>query len=56
MIKAHFTVHTGSNSKGLSKSALAIGSSSHGGPIILERKKYGSDPGQFHYDIITDAE
>jgi hypothetical protein len=42
------------NSKGLSKSVLAIGSSS----VILERKKSGSDPeaGQFHYAMITDAQ
>jgi hypothetical protein len=33
----------------------AIGSSSHRGPVILERKKSGSDPGQFHY-AITDAQ
>jgi hypothetical protein len=33
----------GSNSKGLSKSILAIGSSS----VILERKKCGSDPDSF---------
>jgi hypothetical protein len=31
------------NSKGLSKSVLAIGSSS----VILERKKSGSDPDSF---------
>jgi hypothetical protein len=33
------------NSKGLSKSVLAISSSSHWGHVILERKKSGSDPG-----------
>jgi hypothetical protein len=35
------------HSKGLSKSVLAIGSSSHQGRVILERKKSGSDPGSF---------
>ena len=25
-------------------------------PVILERKKSGSDPGQFHYVMITDAQ
>jgi methylated-DNA-[protein]-cysteine S-methyltransferase len=29
------------------KSVLAIGSSSHQGRVILERKKSGSDPGSF---------
>ena len=37
----------GSNSKGLSKSVLAIGSSSHRGRLIVERKKFGFDPGSF---------
>jgi hypothetical protein len=36
-----------SNSKGLSKSVLAIGSSSHRSSVILERKNSGSDPGNF---------
>jgi hypothetical protein len=44
------------NLKGLSKSVRAIGSSSHRGPVILERKKSGSDPGQFHYAMITNAQ
>jgi hypothetical protein len=35
------------DSKGLSKSVVAIGSSSHRGHVILERKKSGSDPGSF---------
>jgi hypothetical protein len=43
------------HSKGLSKSVRTIGSSSHRGPVILERKKSGSDPGQFQYAMITDA-
>ena len=30
--------------------------SSYRGPVILERKKSGSDPGQFHYVMITDAQ
>jgi hypothetical protein len=38
-----------SNSKVLSKYVRAIGSSSHRGPVILDRKKSCSDPGQFHY-------
>jgi hypothetical protein len=29
---------------------------SYRGPVILERKKSGSDPGQFHYAMITDAQ
>jgi hypothetical protein len=41
----------GLNSKGLSKCVRAIGSSSHRGPVISERKKSGSDPGQFHYSF-----
>ena len=45
-----------SNPKGLSKSLRAIGSSGHCGPLILESKQYGSDPGQFHYAMITDAQ
>jgi hypothetical protein len=35
------------SAKGLSKSVLAIGSSSHRGRVILERNKSGSDPGSF---------
>jgi hypothetical protein len=42
-------------SKGLSKSVQAIGSSSHRGSVILERKKSYSDLGQFH-NAITDAQ
>jgi hypothetical protein len=34
----------------------SVGSSSHRGPVILEREKSGSDPGQFHYAMITDAQ
>jgi hypothetical protein len=34
----------------------AIGSLSHLGPVISERKKSGSDLGQFHYAMITDAQ
>ena len=37
----------GSNSKGRSKSVVAIGSSSHRGCVILERTKTGSDPSSF---------
>jgi hypothetical protein len=36
-----------SRPKRLSKSVRAIGSLSHRGPVILERKKSGSDPGSF---------
>ena len=43
----------GSNSKGLSTSVRAIGSQSHRGSLILERKKSGSDPGQFHYATVN---
>ena len=44
-----------SNSKEMSKCVRAIGSSSHRGPVILE-KKSGSDPDQFHYTMKTDAQ
>jgi hypothetical protein len=44
----HYTdIDPSVNTKGLSKSVLAIGSSSHRGRVILERKKSGSDPGSF---------
>ena len=33
------------NSKGLSKSVRTIGSSSHRGPVNLEKEKSSSDPG-----------
>jgi hypothetical protein len=42
--------------KGLSKCVRGIRSSSHRGPIISEKKISGSDPGQFHYALITDAQ
>ena len=43
--------------EGLSKYVRTIGSSSHRGPVILDRKKSCSDPGQFHYlYMITDAQ
>ena len=48
--------YAGSNSKGLSKCVRAIGSSSHRGPVIWERKISGSDSGQFHYALISDAQ
>ena len=30
--------------------------SSHKGSVISEREKSGSDPGQFHYAVITHAQ
>jgi hypothetical protein len=44
------------NSKGLSRCVRTIGSSRQRDPVISERKKSGSDPGQFHYALITDAQ